>query len=115
MRDNNIGEQVVVTENIEIRPLATTEDTYTAQVVVVEDCEFTHTGILGTLKGAYPVSVQTCEHPDVLEAEGYKQVELEPGEGWFVESPEPEPGWEHSVFKAEQVVINCYGVFALVT
>ena len=113
MRDNNIGEHVVVTENMEIRPITTTEDTYTAQVVVVEDCEFTHTGILGTLKGAYPVSSQTCEPPDRLESEGYRQIELEPGEGWFVESPEP--GWEHSVFKAQQVVINCYGVFALVT
>jgi len=113
MRDNNIGEQVMVTENIEIRPVTTTEDMYTAQVVVVEDCEFTLTGILGTLKGAYPVNTQTCERPEILEREGYKQIELEPGKGWLVESLDPT--WEEYVFKAQQVVINCYGVFALVT
>jgi len=91
-------------------------EAFLAREMVLENCEFHELGVIGNLKLSH--SHDSVEKPDILRKKGYQKVEEVPMEpvpggdmGWF---PIEGEGWGERVHQAQEVVINIYGVFALI-
>jgi hypothetical protein len=118
------SDYVLVENKFKITPLEEGKGSYVARAVetesflrreiILENCEFHELGIIGKLKTSHDGVTETS---NTLRKKGYQKIEEVPigppgGDmGWF---PIEGEGWGERVHQAQKVVINIYGVFALI-